>query len=327
MISIIILTYNSNFEKILMTIESILQQSYSDYEIIISDDGSSIDNLVHVEAYFQTIGFKRYILNRLVKNVGTVKSLISACKVASGKYIKPIGAGDLLFGEQTLGDMASFMEENQSLFAFGCMKSYQLDDMDNVRFSTFSAPRNLRPYKNNNQKLIKKNIVIAADWISGSTLFYNKEYILPKMEEISKYVTYCEDLVQLLVVLESARVDFFPRHVLWYEFGDGVSTSSENALSVRLKRDHIHLWEYINDSYSEDSMLKSRLIIEQLCNRIRFGLIRKVMKRLMYLFMGCYSCPLNKIFAFDGDGVDGFLSEANSSAFLRKIRNIQRPNI
>lgn len=147
------------------------------------------------------------------------------------------------------------------------------------------------------------------------------------MEEISKYVTYCEDLVQLLVVLENTRVDFFPRYVLWYEFGDGVSTSSENTFSVRLKRDHIHLWEYINDSYSEDSMLKSRLIIEQSCNHIRFGLIRKVMKRLMYLFMGCYGCPLNKKIAFDGVGVDGFLSEANSSDFLRKIRNVQIPKI
>ncbi|NCB27289.1 MAG: glycosyltransferase family 2 protein [Bacteroidia bacterium] len=53
LVSIIVLTYNSDFYKIIRTLESIVLQTYKKFEIIISDDGSSSFQANSLEHYFK----------------------------------------------------------------------------------------------------------------------------------------------------------------------------------------------------------------------------------------------------------------------------------
>ena len=92
MLSIVLLTYNSSIENIRKTLESIVPQSLNDFELIISDDCSSVDIREQVETLLHSYGISNYKYIRQQSNVGTVKNLLSASKLASGKYIKPIGA-------------------------------------------------------------------------------------------------------------------------------------------------------------------------------------------------------------------------------------------
>ena len=46
------------------------------------------------------------------QNVGTVKNIYNGLHHATGKYIKLIGARDLLYNKNTLKDVFVFMEKN-----------------------------------------------------------------------------------------------------------------------------------------------------------------------------------------------------------------------
>ena len=101
--SIIVLTYNSQLEKILQTLNSILNQhNLQKIEIVISDDGSKYNNFKEIETFFFEHAFKNYKLVPNEYNKGTVENFYAGAKVAAGRYIKAIGCGDLMFEKETI---------------------------------------------------------------------------------------------------------------------------------------------------------------------------------------------------------------------------------
>lgn len=95
MISIIIPNYN-NEKYIKQCLESILNQTYKNIEIIIIDDKSN-DNSVSVIKEFQK-KYSNIILIENVYNVGVGKSRIIGLKYCKGKYITLIDGDDYLVG-------------------------------------------------------------------------------------------------------------------------------------------------------------------------------------------------------------------------------------
>ncbi len=95
LVSIIVLTYK-NFSGLQKTIDSILEQSYSNIEIIISDDGSenySEDFLASFQVRASEFG-KKLILKHNRVNLGTVKNINGALELIHGDVIGFLGCGD-----------------------------------------------------------------------------------------------------------------------------------------------------------------------------------------------------------------------------------------
>ena len=59
-VSVVVVTYNSPFEKLENTLQSVIWQENVDFEIIIADDGSKSFDKERVENWFLTNGFKDY---------------------------------------------------------------------------------------------------------------------------------------------------------------------------------------------------------------------------------------------------------------------------
>lgn len=304
MLSIVLLTYNSSIENIRKTLESIVPQSLNDFELIISDDCSSVDIREQVETLLHSYGISNYKYIRQQSNVGTVKNLLSACKLASGKYIKPIGAGDLFFCEQTLLEMVTFMESKCSDIAFGMLRSFSVAG-DNYCEENFSAPRYLNPYIKSNNKKIKKMIIVVGDWISGASLFYKREFAIKKLEELSNSVVYCEDLIQVLAVIDGTRIDFFPKHVVWYEYGVGFSTNGEKILNAKLAKDHDAFFSYVNEKNKTDLTLIAKNILNYIAKRVKNRVVLRVIKGVFFFFLGCL--PIND--TSPDDSAVGFLTD------------------
>jgi len=90
-ISVIMPVYNT--EKYLQqSIESILNQTYKDFEFIIINDGSSDNSLSILEEYAETDS-RIKIISR--ENKGLVYSLNEGISVANGKYIARMDADDI----------------------------------------------------------------------------------------------------------------------------------------------------------------------------------------------------------------------------------------
>ena len=90
-ISVIMSAYNSE-ETIKETINSILNQTYKDFELIIVNDKST-DN---TESIIKSFKDERIKLINNKKNLGLPASLNKAIKVAKGKYVARMDADDVM---------------------------------------------------------------------------------------------------------------------------------------------------------------------------------------------------------------------------------------
>ena len=91
-ISVIMSVYNGG-QYLKASIESIIHQTYADFEFIIINDGSTDASLKIIEGYGGGDARIRIISNG--ENIGLTKSLNKALKVASGEYIARQDADDI----------------------------------------------------------------------------------------------------------------------------------------------------------------------------------------------------------------------------------------
>lgn len=69
--SILILSYNSDYQKMLLTIDSVLKQKDVSFEIIVCDDASRENNFPQLDTYLSDKNIPYHLLGNR-KNLGTV---------------------------------------------------------------------------------------------------------------------------------------------------------------------------------------------------------------------------------------------------------------
>lgn len=99
-------------------VKSILDQTYSNFEFIVVDDGSTDSS----KTYLKSLRDKRVILLKNNKNLGLSKSLNKALKKASGDYIARMDADDISAPER-LQRQLNFFAKNQSIDLCGSYAS------------------------------------------------------------------------------------------------------------------------------------------------------------------------------------------------------------
>ncbi|MBN1967942.1 MAG: glycosyltransferase family 2 protein [Candidatus Delongbacteria bacterium] len=99
LISVVIANYN-NSKFLPQCIESVLKQSYKNFEIIIVDDCSTDDSLRVLEEYSEK--FKNIRVFQNTKNSGVTKTRHSAILNSKGKYITTLDADDYYYSDDKL---------------------------------------------------------------------------------------------------------------------------------------------------------------------------------------------------------------------------------
>ena len=112
-ISVVMSVYNG--EKYLSeAIKSILDQSFSDFEFIIFDDGSTDDSLGIIESFNDT----RIKLIKNKTNRGLTKNLIEGLNIAKGKYVARMDADDISLPDR-FKTQAEYLEANSDISILG----------------------------------------------------------------------------------------------------------------------------------------------------------------------------------------------------------------
>ena len=91
LVSVIISCFNHQ-DFIHPCIESVVRQTYTNFELIVFDDGSSDNSPVILEQLSRQYGF--YF--QAHENIGLSKTLNKALAMAKGKYVSPLGSDDML---------------------------------------------------------------------------------------------------------------------------------------------------------------------------------------------------------------------------------------
>ncbi len=211
-ISVLMSVYNSG-SYLAETMESILGQSFSDYEFLIIDDASSDNSRELLQKYNDP----RIRLFFNDTNLGLTASLNLLLTKAAGKYLARIDSDDIVLPERFAKQVAT-MEENLELLLLGtnCIfineksevirsgttlfpEEEDLDD-DFIRWS-FLFPENL---------IVHSSVMLRAEVLLGNRLRYDeKERYAQDIEfwrrltPFGKFRVLAEPLVKLRIVSES----------------------------------------------------------------------------------------------------------------------------
>lgn len=159
LISIILPTYN-RANIIMKAIDSVLAQTYTNWELIVIDDGST-DN---TQEKVNTINDPRIIYIKLEANKGANYARNYGCKMAKGKYLAFIDS-DNYWMEKKLEKQLNFLENTADDVAFVFCQIKQIDGdsiaiIPNGSFDTDNLEATMRKYNviDTNAVLIKKEV-------------------------------------------------------------------------------------------------------------------------------------------------------------------------
>lgn len=113
-VSVLLPVYNGE-RHLTAAVESILRQSYSDFELLIIDDGST-DNSADIISRFRD---PRILLYRSESNLGLVAALNLGLSLARGKYIARMDADDISLPER-LARQVSVLDARSEIGVCGC---------------------------------------------------------------------------------------------------------------------------------------------------------------------------------------------------------------
>ena len=129
-VTIIMPSYDSE-KFIIESIESVLAQTYSNWELIIVDDCSPDDSNKIITKYVDSDG--RIKLIKLQKNSGPAVARNTAIEAASGRYIAFLDSDDVWLPNK-LETQINFMHDNDLAFTYS---SYRLVGEDNEHLGVF----------------------------------------------------------------------------------------------------------------------------------------------------------------------------------------------
>ena len=124
MVSVIIPFYN-NTDWLEQSVESVLAQTYSDYEIIVINDGSPEDEKIFLKKYQETIVYRK------IKNSGPAVARNCGIELAQGKYIAFLDSDDLWLPEK-LAKQVDLMEKENADWSH--TNYYKFQDEEPLKF-------------------------------------------------------------------------------------------------------------------------------------------------------------------------------------------------
>ena len=169
LVSIIMPSYNTA-KYITETIESVLAQTYSNWELLIVDD-CSIDDTDDVVNQYLVDGRIRYIKNDI--NSGAAVSRNTALREAKGKWIAFLDSDDL-WESTKLEKQIAFMKDNDYHFSY---TSYiEIDEASTPNGRSVTGP-----------KKITKHGMYNYCWMGCLTVMYDAEWVgLIQIADIKK---------------------------------------------------------------------------------------------------------------------------------------------
>lgn len=168
-VSVIIPAYNAE-NYILETIESILTQSYKDFEIIVVDDKST-DNTKNIVMQIASDKIRYFCLDE--NHSGPSRPRNIGIKLALGKYIAFCDSDDL-YTPNRLKSAVNFLESNGDLGMI-FTDEQQFDDKTGKELGNFLHGYNL--FHSLSKKKINENLYIIKSEDAFNCLFY-ENYIL-----------------------------------------------------------------------------------------------------------------------------------------------------
>lgn len=242
--TVVVVTYNSDLNKLYSTLLSIIKQKNISIQIVVSDDGSLNFEKESLEKWFEKNSAHDYKIIASEINTGIVKNVIRGVKASDAKFVKLISPGDLLYDEFILYKIISFMENDDLKLAFG-KGAYYSRENNNIKLYNLSNPKDLEPYKTRNKSKIQKNYLLYRDYVLGASFVTDKTLLLNYLAKIDGLVKYAEDCTFIMMIADGIEIGFFDEFLIWYEYGSGISTNGSKVWAEWIRNDNTNCFKLL----------------------------------------------------------------------------------
>lgn len=254
--TIIVMVYK-NLNQVIQTLDSIKKQTYSNYEVIVSDDGSpnytqeEFDKIT--EQYKNEFTYFKLINNGI--NRGTVKHFNSLIKQAKGTIICPLSSGDQFYNENSLQEIMNVFDQEDKLIY---TSKRMIKKENSIEYYPSLYQVSLLDQSNHFFEYIMK----YGNFVSGASTYYKKD-IFDKYGFFDEKYRLLEDYpFYAKLALNNEKIGYLDYPTIQYELG-GISTASNR--NPLLDQDYVTLFKDvlsqkdIHLSYTAKRALKYRI--------------------------------------------------------------------
>jgi len=235
LVSIIVITYNSS-KSVIETLESARMQTYTNIELIITDDCSSDNTLELCKLWIQEnkSRFTRIRQITTKKNTGVPSNINRGYRAAEGKWVKAIAGDDILLSDCIenyidyikLNPDAKFLFARTEVFG-GTPEQNKFFSADVFKYDFFELS-----VKEQYKHLISKDNCIPA-----STAFIHRETLLKQFDLFDERIPLLEDLPMWIRATNKGYHLFcIDKKTVKYRLSpNSLSTSASTASNYNLK--------------------------------------------------------------------------------------------
>lgn len=193
-ISAVMALYNTPYNYLQATVESILNQTFEDFELIIIDDASTIE----YKDFFEEFKDERIKYLKLDKNGGPGCARNQGIKKAIGEYVA-ITDSDDIYMPQRFELQAKFFDNNPDISLTGCTFRFSnrkklsvipYDDKDIRTYMLFNSPLNNSTIMFRREIFAQKNLYYIEDINFGEDyeLWINAMFSGVKMANLTDFL-------------------------------------------------------------------------------------------------------------------------------------------
>lgn len=215
-ISVVMSTYNTSLAILTEAVDSILGQTFSDFEFIIIDDGSTDET----PAYLDSLTDPRVRIIRNNTNIGLTKSLNIGFRMAQGKYIARMDSDDISMPDR-LEKQYAFMEEHLDVIVCGTRVTHNLSK----RFSSAAKPVDMESYR--------IRMLFANPGPYHPTAFFRREELIRHHIEYDENLKYAQDYGMWMVCSQYGKICTIQESLLFYRLHDGQVSKSHREEQIK----------------------------------------------------------------------------------------------
>jgi glycosyltransferase involved in cell wall biosynthesis len=244
-VSVVICTYN-RAQYLPQAIESVLVQSFQDFELIVVDDASKDNTQTVMEKYISN-NKVRYIKNS--KNLGLGKNRVESTREARGEYIAILDSDDYWVDVNKISKQVDFLDKNKNVGVVGTFGKIVNDKNDVIG--------NLE-YKTNNQD-IRKKILSYHQFLHSSVLFRKDAFI--ELGGYDETLSPAEDFDLILKIGKRYEMANLSEYTTHYRIHSENSSSKDRQKRLNHAKLHLKVIKKFKKDYPNyfSALIKSYL--------------------------------------------------------------------
>jgi glycosyltransferase involved in cell wall biosynthesis len=243
LVSVVAISYNQE-EYVIECLDSILRQSYSNIELIVSDDSSSDETLRLIRLWLDQHR-TRFIRTEIItsnENFGICKNLSNGLRSARGYWIKPIACDDIL-DVNAISQYVEYAQERCCELIFSQLEKFEGKSGSRKMIGKYLSPEQVVSLSQKTDILVKD--LIYTNILPAPSAFYSRR-LLECVGGVDTNFKHLDDWPLWLRMLPKiSMLGWIDKSLVLYRVSEKSLSQSKDNKPIRdlLYQDHVLLYK------------------------------------------------------------------------------------